>query len=97
MYKYLGVQIDASLKLDSTIRARKNTQSTLLKQHWLLKKRKLSGKAKLQVWHSLHRAKWSYAKEVLACVSKPVREWLKSSWYKATKTLLNISSNLNKD
>ena len=76
---------------------RKEIQRKLKGQSWILQKYKLSGGAKLQVWHALHRAKWAYVTEILACDSYKVRKWLKSSWYNALRMLFHINNRVSMD
>ena len=91
-YKYLGVTFDSCINFKEELNIRKKKHKNLNKSLWLLQKKRLTGKAKLQVWHSLHRSKWSYACEVLMHASKDLRTWLKSKWYEASKSLLNIKA-----
>jgi len=96
-YKYLGVQIDDCLKFDVDIKERQKKQRNLDKQLWIIRSQKLSGKGQLQIWHSLHRAKWSYGAEVLTGVSKDFKEWLKRTWYRALKQLLGLTGTPNRE
>ena len=91
------MEIDSYLSYKSVISKRKEIQTSLKKQTWVLQKYKLSGNAKLQVWHSLHRAKWAYATEMLVCDSAEVRRWLKSAWYNALRTIFHVNNKVAMD
>ena len=91
-YKYLGVVFDSCLNFKEELSIRQSKFKQLNRQLWPLKQHSISGKAKLQVWHSLHRSKWSYAAEVLMGANEKFRKWLKSKWYDAARTLLGIKS-----
>ena len=93
-YKYLGIMIDDRLNLCDDLDKRKKKSECLKRQLWLIQHQKLSGNAKLQIWHSLHRAKWSYGSEILASLSETYRTWLKSTWYRALKIILGIKQNV---
>ena len=89
--------MDSALSFDQVLAAKKEVRAKLKKQLWVLRRHGLSARAKLQVWHSLHRARWSYAAELLACESTKLRRWLKQSWYQALQTLLGITARVERE
>ena len=91
------MHIDSCLNLKSDLDERKKRRKQLRRQLWLIRAHKLSGRARLQVWHALHRAKWSYAAELLTPVCKAFRAWLKSQWFQALKLVAGIKFPVNMD
>jgi len=87
-YKYLGVHFDDCLRFDVDIAERKKKQKKLSPQLWLLRTQKLSGKGRLQIWHSLHRSRWSYSAEIMTSFNYKFKLWLRQSWYQALKLLI---------
>ena len=96
-YKYLGILIDTRLNFGPVRASRNEIRKNLRTKEWVLRKKQLSGRARLQLWHSLFHAKYAYAHELLSCVHRKTRAWIKNALYQSLKALLRIRKNVGVD
>ena len=76
-YKYLGVLMKDDLTLKADLEKRKKTKGNLRKKLWLIRNSNLEGTARVQLWHTLFKARWTYAHQLLTTVSKQFKDWIK--------------------
>ena len=69
----------------------------LKKKMWLIQSSELAGKARIMLWHTLFKSRWSYGHQLLTTIDKKFREWVKSCYYEGIKTMFNIKSNPRKE
>ena len=89
--------ITPTLKFTEDKATRIKKTKALNRQKWIFQSRTLSAKAKLQLLYTLFNSRWAYASELIALVDKPFKNWLKSTWYQAFRSLLHINYNISKD
>ena len=95
-YKYLGVTINQSLKLDEHYIVIRNIEAQLKRRIGLLKPSLMNTKSRRMVFKTILRSKISYAWAVICRDNeKYTRQW-ESMLYRLLKLLFCIKSNVNK-
>ena len=70
---------------------------SLKQKQWILRKKQLSGTARMQLFHTLFHAKYGYGMEPLTVTHKKVRKWFESTAYTALKYILGVKNKVSKD
>ena len=96
-YKYLGVMIKDDLSMRADLAKRKKTKLNLRRKLWLIRNSNLAGTARVQLWHTLFKSRWTYAHQLLSSVNKQFKDWLKQTHYEGLINLFNMRHKPAKD
>ena len=95
-YRYLGITINQTMKIDEHYKILKNMEIQLRKRIWLLKPSIINTKSRLAIFKTKLRSKMNYAWAVICKYNRKYVEKWESMIYRMLKALFWIKSNINK-
>ena len=95
-YRYLGITINQTMKIDEHYKILKNMEIQLRKRIWLLKPSIINTKSRLAIFKTILRSKMNYAWAVICKYNRKYVEKWESMIYRLLKALFWIKSNINK-